>query len=78
MGWEDDIVSKMQASKRENLSLISEPMLEKKYYKGGGRIWKDWEMWGIGVHDVKFTKSQEKMMWGKYLVRGGSAPAVPC
>lgn len=31
---------------------------KKKYYKGGGRIWKDWEMWGIGVHDVKFTKSQ--------------------
>lgn len=30
----------------------------KGVYKGGGKIWKDWEMKGIGVHDVKYPKNQ--------------------
>lgn len=29
-------------------------------YKRGGRIWKDLEINGIGVHDVKFSKNQLK------------------
>lgn len=27
-------------------------------YKGGGRIWENREISGIGVHDVKFPKDQ--------------------
>jgi hypothetical protein len=30
-------------------------------YSGEGQIWKDWEMNGIGVNDVKFIKNQEKL-----------------
>lgn len=26
-------------------------------YKGREQVWKDWEMWGFGVHNVKFPKS---------------------
>ncbi|MGE9641632.1 hypothetical protein ACQP3J_31855, partial [Escherichia coli] len=26
--------------------------------RGKGRIWRDWELSGIEVHDVKFPKSQ--------------------
>lgn len=37
LGWEDDIVSKVHASKQENLSLIAEPMLEKKIQGWEGR-----------------------------------------
>lgn len=32
-------------------------------YKGKGWVWRDWEMSGIGVHDVKFPKSQLKKMF---------------
>lgn len=27
-------------------------------YKGGGRMWENREVSGIGVHDVKFPKDQ--------------------
>ena len=30
------------------------------HYKGEGQIWRDREMSGIGVHDVKFPKNQLK------------------
>lgn len=33
---------------------------DRESYKGRGRIWKDWKMNSIWVHDVKFTKSQQK------------------
>lgn len=26
-------------------------------YKGGGQAWKDWEISGIEVYDVKFSES---------------------
>lgn len=27
-------------------------------YRGEGWTWKDWEMSGVGVHDVTFPKNQ--------------------
>lgn len=34
-------------------------------YKGGGQIWKDWEISGIGVHDVKYLKNRQKCHVGR-------------